>query len=133
MYHRAMRFLLCLVLTALSLPGPTWAGKLDLYDSFQDFPPPSRRAERRDPAAWGRERWRPGDPAEFRSESREVQAAGRAANLGLAVAGAVGMASVWPVGAAGFAAVALVNAASLWSLSRDRSAPKGRWDFLWRH
>ena len=124
-----MRLLLCLALLGSCVSGPAQAGKLDLYDGFERFAPPPA-ARRADAPPWAGGTWRPGDPAAFRSEAREVQMAGRTMNLGLAVAGAVGMASVWPVGAAGFAAVALVNAASLWSLSRDRSAPKGRWDLL---
>ncbi|MEK7746475.1 MAG: hypothetical protein AAB576_07405, partial [Elusimicrobiota bacterium] len=95
---------LLLALALLTIPGPARAGKLDLYDSIEELAAPPRVSERLVPPARGRGLWLPGDPAAFRSESREVQLAGRTLNLGLAVAGAVGMASVWPVGAAGFAA-----------------------------
>ncbi len=126
-----MRFLLFAALFWAVQTGPARAGKLDLYDSFERLPPPARDSQRLEAPPWTRGAWRPGDPAAFRSESREVQITGRTLNLGLAVAGAVGMASVWPLGAAGFAAVALYNATALWRLSRDRSVPRGRWDLLW--
>ncbi|MEK9144447.1 MAG: hypothetical protein AAB339_02415, partial [Elusimicrobiota bacterium] len=113
MIHGLFPRALFLSLGLLAVSGPARAGKLDLYDSLEELAAPPRVSDRLVPPARGRVPWLPGDPSAFRSESREVQLAGRTLNLGLAVAGAVGMASVLPVGAAGFAAVALVNAASL--------------------
>lgn len=120
MYNPGMRRAVLVVLLLVS--APSFAGKLDL-DLYSTTPAPKRPMPDYGRFAHGGDYWRPGDPRDFRGESRAVQYLAHAGYAGMAIAGLVGCAATGAVApAVGFGIVALVHAWQTWALNRSRDA-----------